>query len=356
LLHFARCEPFYIIMQAEQFFATIQAQAYTLHKDKAKQFGIKSIYDSSLTSFWESRKDTRSALIRLGVWGVKNIETLQVEESCVLLGFKPTNSFHLGYHSVLHEFKYWGENGHKPIIVLGATELLLETGSLQEVTFRVSRSMSELNSILGNELCRHLIVDLGSNEWSHWEALSSRFIKLNKVKQLLGWDEKTSYDKLRVASLMVTSFLVPQFIFGKSLVTVVPTGINEAPYLELAKQVARRLGFIEPVSTYRELLRDITGSGRMSSKHPAKTIFFQENPEAIRMKLYKVATGGRAIKEHRRLGGIPQNCFFLRLVYPILSENELNQCLDSCLSGLSCSICKSNLIPIAVTNWQEHNR
>lgn len=341
-------------MQAKQFLIAIQAQAYALHEAKAKQFGIKSIYDPSLNSFWGLREDIRYALVRLGVWGVKNIEAIQNNESCVLLGFKPTNNFHLGYRSILHEFRYWVGKSFKPIIVLGAIELLLETGSLQEVAVKVSWSVSELNAILGDELCRHIIVDIDSVDWSRWEALSSRFINLNKLRQLLGWGDESNYARIRVASLMVASLLAPQFFFGKPFATVVPIGINEAPYLELAKQVARKLGFIEPVSTYRELLSDITGLGRMSSKNLAKTLSFQESPESTITKLRKAATGGRAIEDHKRLGGVPQRCTFLRLIHQVLPENELNKGLESCLSGLPCSSCKNNLIPIAIANWEKH--
>lgn len=343
-------------MRAEQFLTTIQAQAYRLHETKARQFGIKSIYDPSLTSLWKLNEDVRQTLIQFGVWGVKNIEKIMTGESCVLLGFKPSAYLHLGYRSVLSEFKYWAERGFKPVIVLGATELMLETNSLQEVATRVSSSVSGLNVVLGDQLCRHLIVDLDFPEWSRWEAVSSRFITLSKVKQLFGWEDNASYAKLRVASLMVTSFLAPQFFFGKPLLTLVPAGINEAPHLELAKQVARRLGFIPPVSTYRELLPDITGSGRMSSKNVTKSIFLQESLESIAVKLSRVATGGRALEDHKRLGGVPQQCAFLRFVYPFLPDERLDRCLESCLSGLSCSSCKSNLIPVAVANWQKHNK
>lgn len=101
--------------------------------------------------------------------------------------------------------------------------------------------------------------------------------------------------------------------------------------------------FLIPSSTYHRHISGLTG-GKMSSSVPESCIFLTDDPAVAVEKLMRAKTGGRATQEeHRRLGGIPQECavYEILLFHLVEDDGEMEEICSECVSGRrTCGECK----------------
>lgn len=120
-----------------------------------------------------------------------------------------------------------------------------------------------------------------------------------KPEQNLGW---SFYPAMQAAHI-----LFPQFVRG-SHTTVVPVGVDQDPFIRLARDVATHpdFKFQKPAAIHSKFIPSLTGASKMSASEGSQ-IFLTDSPSEVKKKINKYAfSGGKdTIEEHRKFGGNP---------------------------------------------------
>jgi len=130
---------------------------------------------------------------------------------------------------------------------------------------------------------------------------------------------------------------------------VVPVGEDQAPHLELAREICRRFNryfgevFPEPQMLLTETPRIAGTDGRKMSKSFNNAIYLKDPPEVIRQKIATMMTDTR--RKRRTDPGEPEDCPVFTLHRAFVSEEKRNSLASACrVAGIGCLECKEVLI------------
>ncbi len=327
---------------ASAYLRQLSLREYTNNREAARRWKIQPIESDGHRDVWLKYPSALQGLLSSGVWGCRNLESLvSAEQYYVLCGFRPSR-LHLVHQLLLQECRQWVSLGATPLVILGAYQQLLQNGKQysdnpleEQVLFTVMEQLGAAN----REILT--ISDVLDRRWAACESEVSQHITIKRIRQLLGWSDDISIAQFRTAVVMVTSILLPQLLSAKGLVAIFPCALIEAPFVELAGQVAGRLGLLAPVATYRRLIPSLDGKGRMSEARPHGAAFLNESPAQQLAKWLKAPTAGRPSSEHGVLGGDPYSCVFLQSASSMLPEKISDEAATECQAGLLCRECKS---------------
>jgi len=129
----------------------------------------------------------------------------------------------------------------------------------------------------------------------------------------------------------------------------VPVGVDQAPHLELTREIARRFNhlygpvFPEPQAIFSPSPKVPGVDGRKMSKSYGNAIFLDEDPASIEARLTRMATDPRRVR--RTDPGDPEDCpaFNLHRVY--CTPEEIAYVTEGCrTAGIGCVDCKRVMI------------
>jgi tryptophanyl-tRNA synthetase len=130
---------------------------------------------------------------------------------------------------------------------------------------------------------------------------------------------------------------------------VVPVGEDQAPHLELAREICRRFNryfgevFPEPQMLLTETPRIAGTDGRKMSKSFNNAIYLKDPPEVIRQKIATMMTDIR--RKRRTDPGVPEDCPVFTLHRAFVREEKRNLLASACrVAGIGCLECKEVLI------------
>lgn len=137
--------------------------------------------------------------------------------------------------------------------------------------------------------------------------------------------------------------------------TLTGIGVEQDPHARASRDLARRLPYkmILPSFIYFSHQAGLQLGKKMSASDPDTAIFLNDNEQDIKRKINKAYSGGRDnLKEHRRLGGIPEkdrafemllfhhpNSRFVQKIHDDYKKGDL-------LTGELKNICKEFLIDL----------
>ncbi len=156
----------------------------------------------------------------------------------------------------------------------------------------------------------------------------------------LGLEETMSYGHLGYPVLQAADILIYKANF-------VPVGEDQAPHVELTREIARRFNtiydevFPVPDIKLTKFSRLPGLDGQRMSKSVGNVILLTEDPESIKQKLRKAVTDPQKI----RMGdpGHPEVCLVFNL-HEKFNPGEVEAIEPECRSGkLGCVACKDNL-------------
>lgn len=131
---------------------------------------------------------------------------------------------------------------------------------------------------------------------------------------------------------------------------------DQYPYILLARDIARRKGFIPPAAIFTKFTHGLDGQGKMSSSRPASTVSLTDEPQTARNRIRGAYTGGSVLasfqKEH---GGVPGVCpiYYLRTYH----FEEDNRVWDQCSNGeILCGQCKGAATEDIVNFLEDHQQ
>jgi tryptophanyl-tRNA synthetase len=130
----------------------------------------------------------------------------------------------------------------------------------------------------------------------------------------------------------------------------VPVGIDQAPHIELAREIARRFNatyrevFPEPQTLLTESPKIVGTDGRKMSKSYGNAVYLTEDPAEIDRKLSRMVTDPR--RARRTDPGEPTDCpAYLSLHRIYCTPDELAWVEEGCrTAGIGCLECKKTMI------------
>ena len=131
--------------------------------------------------------------------------------------------------------------------------------------------------------------------------------------------------------------------------TGVPVGVDQAPHIELTREIARRFNnyygevFPEPETLLTETPKIPGTDGRKMSKSYNNAVFLADKPEEIDAKLSRMTTDARRVR--RSDPGEPNDCpaFNLHRIY--CTPDEIEYVTNGCrTAGIGCLDCKKIMI------------
>ena len=319
----------------------------TVDYDKVfREFGIKefSKLDPELEAF---------PLFRRGlIFGHRDFDKWwsdykQGKTVSILTGMMPSGPFHLGHKIVVDQLVFYQNLG---------IPITLTIADVEARTVR-KKTGEEIKEIATNYLLNYAALGLNLDEVDIY-LQTNRSIPYNRLAQLVSgkvtFAEMTAiYGELSPGKIMSAMYQVSDILhkelleyLGKHRV-LVPVGIDQDPHLRLSRDIAERIGFIKPASTYHKFIRGLD-SDKMSSSRPNSYISLDEPTDQVMYKVKNALTGGRnTLTEQKELGGEPDKCriYELYLYHFEKDDDKLEERRKACLSGeLVCGDCKKELL------------
>mgnify|MGYP005832082139 CR=1 FL=1 len=130
---------------------------------------------------------------------------------------------------------------------------------------------------------------------------------------------------------------------------IVPVGEDQAPHLELAREICRRFNryfgevFPEPQILLTETPRIAGTDGRKMSKSFGNAIYLKDPPEVIKEKIATMMTDTRRKRRHDP--GVPEDCPVFTLHRAFVNQAKREELAAACrVAGIGCLECKQVLI------------
>ena len=130
----------------------------------------------------------------------------------------------------------------------------------------------------------------------------------------------------------------------------VPVGIDQAPHIELAREIARRFNatyrdiFPEPQTLFTETPKILGTDGRKMSKSYGNAVFLTEDPADVDKKLSRMVTDPR--RARRTDPGVAEDCpAYTSLHRTYCTTDELAWAAEGCrTAAIGCLECKKVMI------------
>ena len=161
---------------------------------------------------------------------------------------------------------------------------------------------------------------------------------------------KEQRDQLQERDLSTLGFLAYPVLQAADVLmykaTAVPVGVDQAPHIELAREIARRFNgtyrplFPEPQTLFTETPKVLGTDGRKMSKSYGNAVYLTEPPEDIDRKLSRMVTDPR--RARRTDPGEPADCpAYLSFHRTYSTPEELRWQEEGCrTASIGCLECK----------------
>lgn len=119
------------------------------------------------------------------------------------------------------------------------------------------------------------------------------------------------------SAVQLAQILLPQLDeFGGIKNTLIPVGIDQHPYILIARDISKKLGFVPPSELIFKFQNSLINPfEKMSGSKPKTAIYLNDTPEVIEEKIHKAHTGAVSLLQvHKELGGIPESCSVFSLL------------------------------------------
>jgi len=140
----------------------------------------------------------------------------------------------------------------------------------------------------------------------------SRLVTYDMVKTVFGKKSLVNVGQIFYRGVVqLAQILLSQTSeFGGPKPTLIPVGIDQHPYVLLARDVAKKLGMIPPselVVKFQPSLLD--PEQKMSGSKPNIAIYLSDAEEIIQKKINRAYTGSvSSLEDHRKFGAVPEIC------------------------------------------------
>jgi tryptophanyl-tRNA synthetase len=351
-----------IVQEDSQKKLALREKENRYYPEKMQEFGLKS-----MERFLKYCPDP-SKFMKLGItFAHKDLEAVAEAIAdnkpwAVVSGLNPSGPLHLGHKAIFDELLWMQQHGADVYIPITNDESYTvgKTKSLAEARKIAYEQVIPSIIAMGFDSKKtHIFVDSDYPDIYNVAMDLSTKLTLNKAFGVFGFDKKEEGENPGTmfyrAAVQIAQILLPQYDeFGGPKPTIIPVGIDQHPYILLARDIAEKKGFIPPAEIVTKFLWGLDGKGKMSASRPESAVFLNENPEVVAKRLRSAYTGGSPLASFQREhGGIPEICPIQSLrTYHFEPDNRVS---TSCSSGeVLCGECKKRGIESTVAYLIDH--
>lgn len=311
-----------------------------------------------------------SRLMRMGItFGHRDLESVAEAMAnnkpwAVVSGLNPSGPLHFGHKQVFDELLWLQQQGADVYIPITNDESYVVDKANSLSQSRKIAYEQVIPSIIAMGFTpdkTHIFVDSDYPDIYNLAMDLSKYVSLNRIFGVFGFGKDEEGENPGTmfyrGAVQIAQILLPQLEeFGGPKPTLVPVGVDQYPYILLARDIARRKGFIPPAAIFTKFTHGLDGQGKMSSSRPASTVSLTDEPQTARNRIRGAYTGGSVLasfqKEH---GGVPGVCpiYYLRTYH----FEEDNRVWDQCSNGeILCGQCKGAATEDIVNFLEDHQQ
>ncbi len=299
----------------------------------------KIIKDFGLETFNEKQFPKPNRLMRRGViFAGRDLKPIadaikNNKKFYVLSGIMPTaDKIHFGNKMVVEQMRYFQDLGATAYILVADLEAQATRGvSLEEGRRRALEFHIPAYIALGLDPKKTKFYLQSENITVMKLAYEfANKITLNEFKAIYG-----AADPSRIMSALTQAgdILYPQMQLStrkdkiEKIPGIIPVGIDQDPHIRLTRDIVARTkskyNFVPPSSIYHKFMPSLDGDLKMSKSKPDSALDLPEDAVAIKRKINRAFTGGRAtVEEHRRLGAEIEKDMVFELLKQHLIEDD----------------------------------
>jgi len=290
---------------------------------------------------------------------ISEIQNYSKQRFAVITGLMLQDELHLGHKCVIDQLKWYQEKGADIFIALSDVESWVKNKRKMSVVIKDAME----NHLLSYFALGIKPIPRRCQIYSQW-ARREIFCTALTISGAIGYSEWR--EKWRTAGGNITPgkmffpFVVAADIlhaqlekFGGKRPTVVPVGIDQYEYLNMATSLIERYNILFPPDdryyppsvTYHRLL--VGTDMKPMDTESGNAIFLSDSPDVVSKKLMVAVTGGRRnLEEQKRLGGDPRRCApyeMYKFNHP--EDRAVKRIFVDCVTGgTSCHDCKNRII------------
>lgn len=248
----------------------------------------------------------------------------------VVSGLNPSSGLHYG-HKILFDLLLELQNIGADIYIPITNDETYLDGKSESLGKSKETALKEIiPTIISfgfNPKTTHIFIDTEYQDIYKLAIRISKYVSMQELYKLFGDEALSNPGKVFYRGcVQLAQILLPQMPeFGGPKTTLIPVGIDQHPYILLARDVAKKIGLIPPselVIKFQPSLK--SPETKMSKSDPSSAIFLSDSGNEINTKIQKAFTGSVSTKlGHNEFGGIPEIC----TVFSLLN----NQCQDDTL-------------------------
>jgi tryptophanyl-tRNA synthetase len=312
--------------------------------NKAKEVGLKD-FDRILKYFPDLSDNTKKGIVFAHNDFEKILEAIANKKPwAVVSGLNPSGPLHFGHKAIFDELLWMQQHG---------AEIFIPITNDESYVVGKTKSLAEARKIAYEEVIpsiiafgfdpkkTHIFVDSDYPDIYNVAMDVSTKVTLNKVFGVFGFNKNNRNENPGTmfyrSAVQLAQILLPQYPeFGGPKPTIIPVGIDQHPYILLARDVAEKKKFIPPAEIVTKFLPSLKGPEEKMSAHIKDScIYLTDEPEEAEKKIKKAYTGGLSSAEYqKKVGGIPEICpIFLLLKYHFLNEIETKKLYDDYKNG-----------------------
>ncbi len=243
------------------------------------------------------------------------------ESFTIISGLNPSSPLHLG-HKVLFDMLLYLQK-------LGADIYIPITNDESYLDGKTS-SLAESRRIAYEEIIPNIIAFGFNPKKTHIFVMSdypdvynlaihiSKHVTNNLTTQVFGEKALDNSGKAFYRSaVQLAQILLPQLPeFGGPRPTLIPVGIDQHPYVLLARDAAKKAGFMPPAELIFKFQNSLPNPlEKLSGSQPKTAIYLNDSDEVIRRKIQGAFTGAvSSLESHREVGGVPEACSVFSLL------------------------------------------
>ena len=309
-----------------------------------------------------------SRLMKMGItFGHRDLESVAEAMAsnkpwAVVSGLNPSGPLHFGHKQVFDELLWLQQQGADVYIPITNDESYVVDKAKSLGESRRIAYEQVIPSIIAMGFSSektHIFVDSDYLDIYNFAMDLSKHLSLNRVFGVFGFGQDEEGENPGTifyrGAVQLAQILLPQLEeFGGPKPTLIPVGVDQYPYILLARDIARKKGMIPPSAIFTKFTHGLDGQGKMSSSRPASTINLTDEPKAAQNRIRGAYTGGSVLADFQREhGGVPGVCPIYTLrTYHFEQDNKV---WEQCSGGeILCGQCKGAATEDVVNYLTDH--
>lgn len=341
-------------------------------RDKRLQYYPKKIVDFDLKTMdrFLQYSPNPSKLMKMGVtFAHRDLEIIadamaNNKSWAVVSGLNPSGPLHFGHKQVFEDLLWCQQQGAEIFIPITNDETYLvgKTKTLAESRRIAYRDVIPSIIAMGFKPDKtHIFVDSDYKDIYNVAIDVSKELTLNRIFGVFGFGKDEEGENPGTlfyrGGVQLAQILLPQYQeFGGNKPTLIPVGIDQYPYILLARDIAKKKHFTPPAAIFTKFEDGLDGKGKMSSSRPDSSLFLTDSPKEAQNKLKLAYTGGSILADFQKeYGGIPEICPIFQLRSYHFEGNEKLE--TQCKKGeILCSQCKKEATKEIVNYLNDHQK